>query len=218
MHGEQGKAQVEELYNQLHQKVVAGIRRYDGNKNPDHVIGVIASSISQHQSVTDLQDEYAKEKKDMHKMKNKLGRFAGLKSAGIYLATAWLGGLIKNGVADGWDSIFGNNAATPATAPTPGHTSVTSHVGLDTAFGTNAAGSPDGHLLLQNVFDNNTAKYQQFVDALQKLPASDHSTTLRGTLKDILGTDQLANAKTHEIFNQFAANITDRTAQELVSQ
>jgi hypothetical protein len=71
-----------------------------------------------HNHIDELQNKYADQKKDMSKMRNKLGIFAGTKSAAIYLGTAWLGGLIKNEVVDGWNHLFGNHAAAN-TAPIP---------------------------------------------------------------------------------------------------
>lgn len=87
---------------------------------------------------------------------------------------------------------------------------------LDPAFGVDAMGKPDGHLLLSKIFDGDVTKYNAFVSKMQSLPAGDHSATLRGTMKNIYGSDALANAKTQEFFNQFTANITDSTGNELV--
>lgn len=126
----------------------------------------------------------------------------------------------------GWLTSHGYNAKWALTDPThvieifKSTTTWGTGVGLhlDPAFGVDAAGNVDGHILLKEVFAGDTAKFEAFKTKMAGLSASDRSTTLWGTLKDLYGWDYgVANAKTHKFFDLFGNKIMEWQNYELVT-
>ena len=69
------------------------------------------------------------------------------------------------------------------------------------------------------IFDGDVTKFNAFVAKIQTIPEGSNSERLWSIFRDMYGTDQLANAKTHEFFNLFASQITDMpisAQQELI--
>lgn len=164
-------------------------------------------------------DEYDEDYKNMRQMRNKLWIFAWTRSAGIYLGSAYALWWIKNQVMDGWNHAFGTHSAATATTPTVGNTVIAtpgapwSSLVLDPAFG------PNGDLLKTQIFNGDVTKFNAFVAKIQNIPSGSHSEKLWSVFKDMYGTDQLANTKTHDFFNLFSSRITDMPAsaqQELI--
>lgn len=224
MYGKEGDTKVEELYNQLYKIILAGVTRYNPlAKNPETVVTKILSSVKTSKKVNDTMDEYDESYKNMRQMRAKLGIFAGTKSAAIYLGSAYALWWIKNQVVDIWDNIFGdshNAASTAATSTTPGATVITTPPAtpgittvLDPAFG------PNGDILKAQIFNGDVTQFNTFVAKVQNIPVGSHSERLRSIFRDMYGTDQLANEKTHDFFNLFSSRITDMPAsaqQELI--
>lgn len=224
MYGKEGNAKIEELYNDLYKIVLAGVTRYDPlAKNPEAVVAKIIAKVKISTNVSNIMDDYDTDYKKMRRMRTKLGIFAWTRSAAIYIGSAYAAGRIKNQIVDGWNSVFGSNdAATAATAPwttttgTPTPITATpwgSSLVLDPAFW------PNGDLLKAQIFDGDVTKFNAFVAKIQTIPEGSNSERLWSIFRDMYGTDQLANAKTHEFFNLFASQITDMpisAQQELI--
>ena len=224
MFGKEGNTKIEELYNELYKIVMAGVTRYNPlAKNPESVVAKILSSIDTSAHVSENMNEYDRDYKKMRQMRNKLWIFAGTKSAGIYLASAYTLWWIKNHVVDAWNNIFPADASSvPTSTPnllpahnviTPAGTPGTSSLILDPAFG------PNGDILKAQLFNGDVTKFNAFVAKVQTIPTGSHSEKLWSIFRDMYGTDQLANIKTHEFFNIFSSKITDMplsAQQELV--
>lgn len=214
MYGKEGSNKIEELHNQLYKIILAGITRYDPlAKDPAKVVTTIMSKIKTSTNVATNIEEQSADAKKMRQMRNKLGIFAGTRSAAIYLGSAYAAGWIKNQVVDGWNHFFwthevANNVVATAVPTTPWSSLV-----LDPAFG------PNGDLLKSTIFDGDVTKFNAFVAKVQTIPQGSHSEKLWSIFRDMYGTDTLANAKTHEFFNLFSSQITDMPAsaqQELI--
>lgn len=271
---DEGKAQIEKKYNELHTTIKAGLTRYDPTQNPDAVLSALSGQVSTSADTMKTDSQYEATQTRMRDMRTKLGLFAGAKAAGIYLLSAYVIGQIKEGrshvfghtpAAPGipdhvdsnlppgieaniskdlgrtinfntltptdtkdvlsWLTSHGYNAKWALTGPTPVieiFQSTTTGTGaglhLDPAFGVDAAGNPDGHLLLKEVFAWDTSKFEAFKAKMAWLSAADRHTTLWGTLKDLYGWNYgVANAKTHKFFDTFGDKIMEWQNYELVS-
>lgn len=227
MYGKEGNTKIEEMYNELYKIILAWVTRYDPlAKNPETVIAKIISKVKISKNVFDTMDDYDTDYKKMRKMRARLWVMAGTKSAAIYIGSAYAAGRIKNQVVDGWNYVFGNNdtvitntagthtAATNITTNTVPTIPWGSSLVLDPAFG------PNGKDLLNSpIFDGDVNKFNTFVAKIQTIPEGSHSEKLWSIFRDMYGTDQLANAKTHDFFNLFSSQITDMPAsaqQELI--
>ena len=226
MYGKEGNTEIEQRYDELYKIILAGVTRYNPlAKNPETVVAKILSSVKTSANVNNNMDEYDRDYKKMRLMRGWLWVMAWTKSAWIYLGSAYALWWIKNHVMDARNNVFGTHNAVAHTAATTTTTVTTANPNIipstpgTTTMVLDPAFWPNGELLKAQIFNGDITKFNAFVAKVQTIPTGSHSEKLWSIFKDMYGTDQLANAKTHDFFNMFAGRITDMplsSQQELI--
>ena len=88
MYSQQGNDKIEELYNGLYKIINAGITRYSPTtRKPETIVSRLLATPNT--KISNLEGEYEDSYKKMRGMRNKLGIFAGTRSAAIYVGSAY---------------------------------------------------------------------------------------------------------------------------------
>lgn len=251
-YADQGKQQIETLYNDLYKTIKEWLLRYNPHEDPEQTLENLRTSneICNNKEIIVENSDYQENKNAMIRMRTKLALTAGLKSSGIYLTSARAFGQISNlrnntsnpnnvnttqlQITEQIDAtnaqIDINNAQIDAAQAQDAYeqtnqiaqqkmqaadqavaNATNTTLTLDPAFG------PNGDKLLQQVFNWDKAKFNEFINKIKNIPAGDKNVTIRGTLKDIYGGSyELANQKTHIFFENFSDHILENAKHELV--